>query len=59
MSNWNQVSNGGKGSARRVGANDELYKENWQRIFGKKKESVNNDKEEENNQSGETSESES
>ena len=35
MSNWKQVQNGGKGSARRTGANDELYKQNWDKIFGK------------------------
>lgn len=35
MSNWDQVKNGGKGSGRRSGANDQAYKDNWERIFGK------------------------
>lgn len=28
---------GGKGSSRRRGANDEAYRDNWDRIFGKSK----------------------
>lgn len=53
MSNWNQVKNGGKGSARRAGANDELYKQNWQRIFGAKndRKENNSSKSEDNNSS--------
>lgn len=35
MSNWNQVKNGGKGSGRRAGAQDDLYKQNYDNIFGK------------------------
>lgn len=44
MSNWNQVKNGGKGSGRRAGANDDAYKSGWDRIFGEK-----NDSNKENN----------
>ena len=29
---------GGKGDARRTGADDESYKSGWERIFGSKKE---------------------
>jgi hypothetical protein len=48
-SNWNQVQNGGKGSGRRSGANDKLYKENYEKIFGnKKKEEIDNDKKSDN-----------
>jgi hypothetical protein len=36
MSNWHQVQNGGKGSARRAGANDKAYQSGWDRIFGNK-----------------------
>jgi hypothetical protein len=36
MSNWDQVSNGGKGSSRRSGANDKAYADGWARIFGSK-----------------------
>jgi hypothetical protein len=38
MSNWDQIKNGGKGSARRSGANDDAYAEGWARIFGKRDE---------------------
>jgi hypothetical protein len=50
-SNWNQVQNGGKGSGRRSGANDKLYKENYEKIFGNKKnkeEEIDNDKKSDN-----------
>ena len=34
MSNWNQISNGGKGSKRRKGSNDKAYSDNYASIFG-------------------------
>lgn len=33
-SNWDRVQNGGKGSGRRAGADDEKYAEGYARIFG-------------------------
>ena len=36
---------GGKGSGRRTSANDSAYEDNWERIFGKKKDKDGKEKE--------------